>query len=57
MGEQQTRYTSIVGDEKNEFLAHRYHMDMDKYLTIYTIIYPNALISCTVVIWLIFNII
>jgi len=52
MKEQQTRYTSIEGDEKYEVLAHRYHMDTDKYLTI---IYPNAVISCTVIICLIFN--
>ena len=45
MGEQQTRYTSIEGNEKNEVLAHRYHMDLDMYLTI---IHPNTVISCTV---------
>jgi len=52
MEEQQTRYTSIEGDEKNEVLAHRYHMDMDRYLTI---IYHNVVISYTVIICLIFN--
>jgi len=28
MGRQQTRYISKEGEEKNEVLAHRYHVDI-----------------------------